>query len=152
MRLARRLGLSRQHQATALLHDATHSAFSHTLDYVLANAREDTHEQHAARLLTDSSLGNVLGRDGVARVVAAISVKPAWLRLLDAVDYTLRDLLRSGLIDQRSAHDVIRQLVTVDGEVCFATAESAWCFTLLTVTASRSLYADQIDLFLHSAL
>ena len=152
MGLARRLGLSQQHQTIALLHDATHSAFSHTLDYLVRNDREDTHEQHAATLLADPSLAGLVGGDDLAAVVAAITSKPPWLRVLDAVDYTLRDLLRAGLLQQRTAHEVTRSLVTIDDQVCFATIEAAWTFTMLMVEASTRLYADQVDLFLHSAL
>ena len=152
MCLARRLGLPPQHQTVALLHDATHSAFSHTLDYLVRNAREDTHERHAATLLSDPTLTELLGSGDVAAVVAAITAKPPWLRTLDAVDYTLRDLLRAGLLDRSTARELIRALVNVEGQVCFASRDAAWSFTMLMVEANTRLYADQVDLFLHSAL
>lgn len=150
--LARRLDLPPQRQVIALLHDATHSAFSHTLDYLLKNAGENTHEHYATRLLTDSSLIALLGGDELVAVTEAIKAKPEWLGLLDAVDYTVRDLWRAGLIDSVMADKITRDLTTVDGQICFASAETAWTFTQLMVMANVELYMDDVDLFRHSAL
>lgn len=152
-RLARQLGLPIDAQVAALLHDATHSAFSHTLDYLVGNSSEDTHENHAHRLLTDPTLAALLTAETLDAVVDAITAKPPWLRVLDAVDYTVRDLCRARLLDAAGARAVTEALtITEGGEVCFATTGAAWSAVKLMALTNTTLYMDPPDLYRHAML
>ncbi len=51
MLLIRKLGGSLEEQIAGLLHDVSHTAFSHVIDFVFENKEEDYHEKYIKMLL-----------------------------------------------------------------------------------------------------
>jgi len=64
--LANQLEMPLERQVTALLHDATHTAFSHTADYLFYNRAEDFHEKQLGRLMSDQEVCRLIA-PGTAR-------------------------------------------------------------------------------------
>lgn len=121
--LIRLLGGDEREQIAGLLHDLSHTAFSHIIDYVLENKEEDFHEKHKLRFLLDRELGKILRSLGLEpeefvednRFSLLETELPALCA--DRIDYTLRDLIAWGKISQIEARQFLDSLRVVDGVV-----------------------------------
>lgn len=117
------LGGNRNEQIAGLLHDISHTAFSHIIDYVLENKREDFHEKHKLRFLLAPELSRILNSLGLRAEEFVeddrFSLLETELPMLcaDRIDYTLRDLIAWGKISQVEAQEFISSLRVVNGTI-----------------------------------
>jgi hypothetical protein len=95
--LLRTLGAPRREQVAGLLHDVSHTAFSHAVDFVFASREQDHHEQLKPLMLGRPDLARALDRLGYSpRDFYDDSIYPLleqplpWL-CADRLDYFLRD-------------------------------------------------------------
>ena len=93
------LGGNQKEQIAGLLHDISHTAFSHVIDYVLEDNNEDFHEHHKLRFLLDRELAEILHSIEFApedfiddRQFGLLETELPGL-CADRLDYTLRDLI-----------------------------------------------------------
>jgi len=100
MILIQKLGGSIQEQIAGLIHDISHTAFSHLIDYVLEIEEEDYHEKRFEVVLANEELANVLQkndyevRDFLNMESYQILEYPLPGLCADRIDYTLRDLFQ----------------------------------------------------------
>jgi len=79
MLLVRRLGASLDEQIAALLHDVSHTAFSHVIDYVFeGHDTQGYHEEHKLEYVAGTDIPATLVRHGYT-----------WLDFMDEADFTL---------------------------------------------------------------
>ena len=104
MLLVRRLGAPLQEQIAALLHDVSHTAFSHVIDYVVDNHDgQSYHEEVKADYVARTDLPAVLARHGydwhafLDEEAYPLLEQPAPALCADRLDYFLRDALDLGL-------------------------------------------------------
>lgn len=64
MLLIKKLGGSVEEQIAGLLHDISHTAFSHLVDYVFERSEEDYHEQIKKNFLKGNEIEEILLRYG----------------------------------------------------------------------------------------
>ncbi len=64
--LLRRLGADRREQVAGLLHDISHTAFSHAVDFIFSSREQDHHEHLKPLMLDRPDLAGALGRLGYA--------------------------------------------------------------------------------------
>lgn len=124
MLLVRRLGGGVTEQIAALLHDVSHTAFSHVIDHVLDTAeRQSYHDQIQARFVAESELPALLAAHGydweevVDESLYPLLEQPAPALCADRVDYCLRDALSAGLINRAEVADFLAHLVVVEGRM-----------------------------------
>lgn len=99
MLLIRKLGGTLEEQIVGLLHDVSHTAFSHVVDAVFENAEEDYHEDIYENIIRDSTIPSILERHGYQSDELLFDIEQ-WTLLersapelcADRVDYTLRDM------------------------------------------------------------
>src|SRR4051812_46409453 len=101
--LLRRLGADRREQVAGLLHDISHTAFSHAVDFVFASDEQDHHERLKPEFLHRPDLRAAIQRlrydpgafynDGV---YAVLEPPLPWL-CADRLDYFFRDSLACGV-------------------------------------------------------
>ena len=148
MLLIRRLGGSVEEQAAGLIHDVSHTAFSHVADQLFARRGEDYHEAHFERLVLRSEIPGVLAANGLR--VGPLLDHRRW-RLLeqplpelcaDRIDYTLRDLLRLGAIAPAEVAAFLPALTVSDGTIAVRDPEAALWFV-------RRFAEEVLDLFMH---
>lgn len=129
MLLIRILGGSVEEQIAGLIHDISHTAFSHVVDLVMGNNDEDYHELVFDKVVSESNLEEVLSKHGYK--IDEILDEERWTILekkapklcADRVDYTLRDLYHYGKVSSEEIEKLIKNLDVVDGEIVITSIE-----------------------------
>lgn len=138
MLLIRKLGGSELEQIAGLLHDVSHTAFSHVGDYVFNNSEENYHEQIFEKVLRESDIPEILSWHGyrIEEVINGdfkILEQPVPGLCADRLDYTLRDSYYAGLTSMAEIKGFIRQLLIQDGLIVVNEQDKAeWINTLYT--------------------
>ena len=124
MLLVRRLGGSLDEQIAALLHDISHTAFSHVIDYVFDNHDgQSYHEEVKEAFVARSDLPQLLAqwgrdwRDFMDEAAFPLLEQSAPALCADRLDYCLRDSQDLGLATTAQVHRALDHLVVRDGRV-----------------------------------
>lgn len=148
MLLIRKLGGSIEEQIAGLLHDVSHTAFSHVIDFVLENKEENYHEEIFDHVIVKSEIPEVLHRYGFnyQDIVLddsrwSILEQPAPDLCADRIDYTLRDMFHYRIISKQEADDFLDSLIVVQGKICVNSIRAAEWFV-------AAYYKEVIDFFL----
>jgi hypothetical protein len=132
--LLRRLGADRREQVAGLLHDISHTAFSHAVDFVHASDEQDHHERLKPELLHRPDLAGPIRALGFEPEdfhddsVFPLLEQPLPRLCADRLDYFLRDGLVCGASTPESVMRTLNALVVHDGVIGFqdeATARDA---------------------------
>ncbi len=138
--LLRRLGASEREQIAGLLHDISHTAFSHAVDFVIETEEQDLHE---------SLKPLFLGRPDVVEATARFGFKPddflddSIYPLLeqplpglcaDRLDYFLRDGLACGVVDPAFIARMLAHLKAWNGVIV--------CDDVATAREAAALFAE----------
>ena len=148
MLLVRQMGGSIEEQIAALLHDVSHTAFSHVSDFALGNKEQDYHEQIFQRVIEKSEIPTILQNYGYSlRQIFGdfskwtILEQPSPDLCADRIDYTLRDQYHYFDLKKEEIQTLLESLTVHKGLLCFRTAEAAKKFTKL-------YYQEVIDFFM----
>ncbi len=148
MLLIRMLGGSVEEQAAGLLHDVSHTAFSHVIDFVLDYENQDYHEEIFEEVISQSDIPEILERYdfNVEKVIDESNWKileqPLPDLCADRMDYTLRDMYQQGMMSQKEI-DSFLQSLRFNGEKVYVDNEEAAEWFV------RFFYKEVIDYFLH---
>ncbi|MEN0052194.1 MAG: HD domain-containing protein [Mucilaginibacter sp.] len=109
-----------EEQIVALLHDVSHTAFSHVADYVFEHSNEDYHETIFNEVINRSEIPVILKKYGFDTSILINEHYTILERELpdlcaDRVDYTLRDLYHAKLIDKADISNFLSELSVQDG-------------------------------------
>ncbi|PWN42430.1 hypothetical protein IE81DRAFT_281003, partial [Ceraceosorus guamensis] len=119
MLIVRRLGGSVEEQVVGLLHDISHTALSHVIDFSLGGTGEGEsyHEVHKEHYLHSTNISELLAKHGLKlEKIAEESnyglVERCSPRLCaDRLDYALRDTVASGNLKRLTARKVLSSIV-----------------------------------------
>ncbi|GAB3342939.1 HD domain-containing protein [Larkinella ripae] len=128
--LVSRFGGSVEEQIAALLHDVSHTAFSHVTDYVFENADEDYHESIFDELINQSEIPAILERYGFTPSILAddsytLLELPLPDLCADRLDYTLRDLFYFNRISADEIHSFLASLLAYEHKFVVNSLEMA---------------------------
>ncbi|PFL17784.1 hypothetical protein COJ07_22265 [Bacillus cereus] len=148
MLLIKKLGGSVEEQIAGLLHDVSHTAFSHVIDYVFDNENESYHEEIFSSVVKNSEIPAILSKYGYNYEDILLD-DSKWTLLersapelcADRVDYTLRDMYTYGYISLEEAQEFLKDLIAVDGKMILQNIEIAEWFT-------KTYYKEVIDFFM----
>lgn len=133
MLLVRRLGGGLREQIAALLHDVSHTAFSHVIDYVFDGPEQSYHETVKESYLAGSDLPDALARHGydwrdfLHEEAYPLLEQPAPALCADRLDYFLRDSLDLKLARREEMRQALEALAVQDGRiVCTRRAAARW--------------------------
>lgn len=124
MLLIRQFGGSLQEQVAGLLHDVSHTAFSHVVDVVLENEAEDYHETIFMDVIKQSSIPAILEKYGyeVENILDtsrwSLLEQPAPALCADRIDYTLRDMYFYGNLALEDIRKFLQDLLVFQGKLC----------------------------------
>ncbi|CAG9621127.1 HD domain-containing protein [Sutcliffiella rhizosphaerae] len=149
MLLIRRLGGSVEEQIAGLLHDVSHTAFSHVIDHVLDHPDEDYHEIIFEKVIVQSEIPTIL-QNHHYRYEEILLDDSRWTLLeqpapelcVDRIDYTLRDMNRYGEISLQDAHHFLEQIILIDSQIYLKDIKAAEWFV-------ETYYKEVIDFFMH---
>jgi len=123
--LLRRLGAGLQEQVAGLLHDLSHTAFSHAVDFVILSEDQAHHEGLKPRFLHRPDIAAALGRMGLKpesflddSVYPLLERSLPWL-CADRLDYYLRDSRSCNVSTPAGVERTLNALVVVDGVIGF---------------------------------
>ncbi|SME18150.1 HD domain protein [Bacillus mobilis] len=148
MLLIKKLGGSVEEQIAGLLHDVSHTAFSHVIDYVFDNSNESYHEEIFSSVVKNSEIPAILAKYGYNYEDILLD-DSKWTLLersapelcADRVDYTLRDMYTYGYISLKEVHSFLEDVIAVDGKMVLQSIEMAEWFT-------ETYYKEVIDFFM----
>ena len=154
--LLRRLGAGHREQVAGLLHDISHTAFSHAVDFVFHSEEQDHHERLKPEFL---------GRPDIVAALAAQGYTPAdffddsnypllerplpWL-CADRLDYFFRDSLACGVSTPGAIGRFLDHLTVVDRTIAFDDLGVAREAVELFAAMNRSWWAGPIEAFIYN--
>lgn len=122
MLICRKLGGSLEEQIAALLHDVSHTAFSHVMDHVFDSAASQSyHDQIKEEYVAGTDIPAVLTQHGFAwqpflnEEDFSILEQPSPRICADRIDYILRDGFAFGFINSAGIQTVLDGLIIHQG-------------------------------------
>lgn len=148
MLLIKKLGGSIEEQIAGLLHDVSHTAFSHVIDFVFENKDEDYHEKIYSSVVKNSEIPSILAKNGyhyedilLDETKWTLLEQPAPDLCADRIDYTLRDMYVYGHISLEEVNRFLNNLIVVKGKIYLRNIEIAEWFV-------ETYYKEVIDFFM----
>jgi HD superfamily phosphohydrolase len=147
--LVRRLGGSVEEQIAALLHDVSHTAFSHVIDYVVdGHDSQSYHEEWKESHLAASDVPAVLARHGydwrdfLHEEDYTLLEQPAPRLCADRLDYFLRDSRDLGFSTLEQVHHALDHLVVHAGRIGVDDLEVARWLAYTFIAADQASWAN----------
>ncbi|WP_017473050.1 HD domain-containing protein [Amphibacillus jilinensis] len=148
MLLIKKMGGSIAEQIAGLLHDISHTAFSHVIDFALDNQHEDYHEQIYQRVVLESEIPSILAKYSYDNDDILFNQKK-WTILeqeapelcADRIDYTIRDMYRYGHISLNEVQTFLNHLIVVNNRLYLDQLDAATWFI-------KVYHKEVIDFFL----
>ena len=149
MVLVGKLGGSRKEQIAALLHDVSHTAFSHVIDYVFENHDgQNYHDEHKERYMAGTDLPATLAqvgldwRDFLEESQYPLLEQAAPRLCADRLDYFLRDSLDLGLATPAEVAGALDHLVVAQGRIAVDDRDTARWLADTYMAADEASWAN----------
>jgi hypothetical protein len=154
--LLRRLGAPLREQVAGLLHDVSHTAFSHAVDFLHTSEEQDHHERIKPEFLHRPDLVAALGRLGFSPDdFADDSIYPLLERPLpwlcaDRLDYFLRDSLACGVSTPESVGRTLNHTAVADDRIVLDDPEVARDVTRRFAEMNRDWWASPTEAYIYN--
>jgi uncharacterized protein len=154
--LLRRLGADRREQVAGLLHDVSHTAFSHAVDFIISSVEQDHHEQLKPLMLDRPDLAAALGRLGYSpaefyddSIYPLLEQPLPWL-CADRLDYFLRDGMACGVVPKDAAGRILRHLAVAESRIVMTDVDVAREAVRLFEVMNRDWWASATEAFIYN--
>lgn len=132
MLLIRRLGGTLEEQIAGLLHDISHTAFSHVVDLALSNETDDYHEQIKAQLIEQSVIPILLKQHGFdyEKILFddtkwQLLEQKAPMLCCDRIDYTVREVYRYFSVPLQEIQQFLNSIKIIENKIVLDSIEWA---------------------------
>ncbi len=156
--LLRHLGASEQEQLAGLLHDISHTAFSHVIDIVFYSTEQVYHEEIKDEFLSRADLKRALADLGYTadhikdEKSFTLLEQPLPALCADRIDYSLRDAVTVGLIPAAVAQDILADMTTFEGRIVMRSPGVAVEYRNLYQELNDRYWASQQENYLYELL
>jgi HD superfamily phosphohydrolase len=154
--LLRRLRAPRREQVAGLLHDISHTAFSHAVDFVFTSEEQDHHEHLKPLMLDRPDIAEALAGLGHAPSefyddsIYPLLEQPIPLLCADRLDYFMRDGLTCGVASGDFIQRVLGCVAVVDKQIVLTDLEVAREAASLFATMNRDWWASPIEAYVYN--
>lgn len=154
--LLKRLGAGRQECVAGLLHDISHTAFSHAVDFLFTSEEQDHHEGLKPLFLNRSDVRAALDRLGYRPeqfyddTMYPLLEQPLPALCADRVDYFLRDGISCGVTTPASIAQTLEHLVVADGRICLDDLDAAQDAVDRFAEMNRRWWAGPIEGYIYN--
>src|SRR3954470_15228014 len=151
-----RLAADRKEQVAGLLHDISHTAFSHAVDFVVTSDEQDHHERLKPKLLVRPDIEAAvvrLGfhpRDFYDDTIYPLLERPIPWLCADRLDYFLRDGLACRVVTPREVHRILEHLTVVDSTIVFTDLAVAREAAALFDEMNRDWWASPTEAYIYN--
>jgi HD superfamily phosphohydrolase len=149
MIVVRRLGASLEEQIAALLHDVSHTAFSHVIDYVFNDHDDQSyHDRMKESYVINTDVPEILAKHGynwtdfLHEDNFPILEQPSPRLCADRIDYFLRDSEGLGLATSEDIAFALQHLVVENGRIATNNIEAARWLGYTFMKADDSSWAN----------
>ncbi len=154
--LLERLGADRRQRVAGLLHDISHTAFSHAVDFIFHSDEQDYHEKLKPEFLRRNDVATVLKRMGYSPAefyddsIYPILEQPLPLLCADRLDYFLRDSLVCGVSTPESVSRTLAHVTVVEDRIAFTDAHVARDAVERFAEMNRHFWAGDTESFIYN--
>ncbi len=154
--LLRRLGAGLREQVAGLLHDISHTAFSHAVDFVYSSKEQNHHEQLKHEFLERPDLVAALKPLGFAPVeflddsIYPLLERPLPWLCADRLDYFLRDGLACGVATPEVVARFLFHIEVIDRTIVFTDAGVAREAVELFAVMNRDWWASPTEAYIYN--
>ena len=151
MLLLKKLHASLEEQVAGLLHDISHTAFSHIADIALSDTylkgTEDYHEQIKEKFVGLTKIPSILEKHGFNKDIVSDTTKFNLLErhepdlCADRIDYVLRE--SEDLLKVKELKDLVSDLVNFNGEIVFGNETNAYLFSVNFLKLQTNFWGNQ---------
>ncbi|MGL5352938.1 MAG: HD domain-containing protein [Clostridium sp.] len=159
MLFIRIMGGSIEEQIAGLLHDISHTAFSHVIDFTFKNSDEDYHEKIYGEIIESSIIPKVLLKHGynykdilLNESKWTILEKSAPKLCADRIDYTLRDMYHYGFILKEEINIFINSLAVIGGEVVITSVKTSEWFVDVYYKEVIGFFMNPLNVYAYDRL
>ena len=151
MLLIRRIGGSLEEQIAGLLHDISHTAFSHTIDVLVNSKDEDYHEIIKQEIVEHFDLCSYFSDSeyDISKILNdknyPILEQPQPNLCADRIDYTIRDMKKLGVITQPDINGFLDALAVVDGKIVVTNIQWAEWFCIQFHNLVKDVFMDPTE-------
>ncbi|MFX0091686.1 MAG: HD domain-containing protein [Candidatus Hodarchaeota archaeon] len=147
MLLLKQLRAPLEEQIAGLLHDISHTAFCHTIDYVFPNEEHNYHELWYESIIQESKIPKILDDHDIS-LEAIMDVKnfplleqPLPNLCADRLDYSFRDLVTYRNKSQKTT-EYLANLRVIDKRIYFQSLELGLAYAKDFIELDQTLYGD----------
>jgi len=147
MHIIKRLGGNLEEQIAGLLHDVSHTAFSHVMDFVFGSVLEqDFHEKHLERVVMQSTIPAILEKHGfeTKRIINHHNYPLLEQDIpglcADRVDYALKTFYSNRMASLPQVLSLLENLQNFDHRIVFQDEKPAHEFASLFLQADQNAW------------
>ncbi len=154
--LLRRLGADPREQVAGMLHDVSHTAFSHAVDFVISTQEQDHHEQLKPMMLERPDIVAALKRLGYSPSefyddsIYPLLEQPLPSLCADRLDYFFRDGLACGVVTSGAVDRILGDLAIWDDRIIMTEISIAREAVSLYELMNRDWWAGPIEAFIYN--
>lgn len=147
--LCKKFGCSEEEIVAALVHDISHTAFSHLADQMYDRMDQTFHEDHHERFIKDYGLDTLVANHGYDPEYIFDEDNFTVLErdrpdiCADRLDYTLRDLYHYGIITKDDVREILDGLTVADGVIAAKDVETAKRVMDLFMTLNTEVFFNE---------
>ncbi len=139
-----------------MLHDISHTAFSHAVDFVFTSQEQDYHEQLKPLMLDRPDVASALARFGHSpcefyddSIYPLLEQPIPWL-CADRLDYFLRDGLTCGVVPRSFVQRILSHVTVVDSRSRSPQVEIAREAVVLFEAMNHDWWAGPVEAFIYN--